>query len=235
MPRAKNTEMRQQILTTSYALFLEKGYDNVLMKEIANECGISPVLLQHYFSKKEDILVHIVYNILYRTTEYLKKNDAFFASTDKRLLLDVWKGCYYRLFYSLLCRDNLKLLKLYTGVLFNAPLLQRGITLCVEPFYQVTGFPSNALNIDTSSSIDVYLLNGCLSQLVSLYLKGDQLMISPETLVNRALSVVYRDARLTADDEAYIFDIISQIITSDNIREYFDYIDSHSDQYILME
>jgi AcrR family transcriptional regulator len=51
---------RDKILDTSLELFNEKGYGNVGNREIARYLNISPGNLSYHFSKKEDILIHLL-------------------------------------------------------------------------------------------------------------------------------------------------------------------------------
>lgn len=51
MGRKKNMTKRSEILKTAYRMFCEKGFEQVLLREIAEEVEISKALLQHYFSR----------------------------------------------------------------------------------------------------------------------------------------------------------------------------------------
>lgn len=232
MARAKNNEMRKQILDTAYDLFLERGYDNVLMKEIAAACGITPTLLQHYYPKKEDLLVQIVYTFIFRTAEFLEKNPSLFVKEDEFYTEPLWTGMYYRLLYTLLCKDNLRLLRLYTGVLFNARLLQRGLSLSIERLNL-----GNRLGVDfgSSASPKTYILNGILSQLIALYLRDGALIVEHETVVNIALRTYYRYCRITHEEEREIFQILDQQLSRELIQEYLKFCMAGMKDYIFLE
>lgn len=64
MVRRKNVEKRNEILKSSYHMFCEKGYEEVFVREIADEVGISKALFQHYFTKKIDILETMLKELL---------------------------------------------------------------------------------------------------------------------------------------------------------------------------
>lgn len=55
---------RSEILKTAYRMFCEKGFEQVLLREIAAKVEISKALLQHYFTKKNDILETMLQEIL---------------------------------------------------------------------------------------------------------------------------------------------------------------------------
>lgn len=48
--------MRDRILTTATALFVERGYEGVAMREIAEACGITKAALYYHFDGKADVL-----------------------------------------------------------------------------------------------------------------------------------------------------------------------------------
>ncbi|TCJ05306.1 TetR/AcrR family transcriptional regulator [Cytobacillus praedii] len=49
----------EQILSISYRLFLEKGYEQTTIQDIINELGMSKGAIYHHFKSKEDILLAI--------------------------------------------------------------------------------------------------------------------------------------------------------------------------------
>jgi TetR/AcrR family transcriptional repressor of nem operon len=48
-------DTRDQILTTAFKLFFEKGYKEVTMSELVKETGLSKGAFYHYFSSKEEL------------------------------------------------------------------------------------------------------------------------------------------------------------------------------------
>lgn len=56
MAAAGREETRQHILETSLRLFVQKGYGNTTIRDIAAEAKISVGLLFHYFPTKRDLL-----------------------------------------------------------------------------------------------------------------------------------------------------------------------------------
>jgi AcrR family transcriptional regulator len=49
-------DRREQIIDAALRVFAEKGFDKATNKDIANEAGITPGLIYHYFKSKENLL-----------------------------------------------------------------------------------------------------------------------------------------------------------------------------------
>lgn len=52
----KKAETRQRIADIATPMFIERGFDNVTITEIADAAGVSKVTVFNYFPRKEDIL-----------------------------------------------------------------------------------------------------------------------------------------------------------------------------------
>jgi AcrR family transcriptional regulator len=50
-------QTRQRISEVATTLFLERGFDEVTVNEVARAAGVSKVTLFHYFARKEDLLL----------------------------------------------------------------------------------------------------------------------------------------------------------------------------------
>ena len=48
-------EGRQKLIRTALALFAEKGFDSVTVRDIASACGVSVGLISHHFGSKEGL------------------------------------------------------------------------------------------------------------------------------------------------------------------------------------
>ena len=71
-------DIEKNILKISTKLFLDQGYDNTTIRQIAEASGIGRGHLYYYFRKKEDILIHIFKQILNKIY-----NDVIESSDDK--------------------------------------------------------------------------------------------------------------------------------------------------------
>ena len=138
MAKVKNEATRQKILCTAYKRFVDYGYENVLLKDIATDCGISLSLLQHYYRKKEMILTHIVYDMVYKVLSFQKSHVAP-ELLDGPYSAHLADTVFYELFYSLFRADNYRLLKVYKWVLNNASMLNEGILLCKDFLAELYG------------------------------------------------------------------------------------------------
>jgi len=75
MARNKHPEKTvQQILSISYRLFLEKGYEQTTIQDIINQLGMSKGAIYHHFKSKEEILHAIGDKGNYSDTIELYKN-----------------------------------------------------------------------------------------------------------------------------------------------------------------
>jgi AcrR family transcriptional regulator len=57
--RLEPQQRREQLLDVGAAMFAEKGYEDVLIEDIAARAGVSRALLYHYFPSKRDLYVTI--------------------------------------------------------------------------------------------------------------------------------------------------------------------------------
>ena len=69
-------DLEKNILRVSTELFLNKGYENTTIRQIAEASGICRGHLYYYFKKKEDILIHIFKQILLKIyNDVIERND----------------------------------------------------------------------------------------------------------------------------------------------------------------
>ena len=94
MPKIVNRdEYRQVLLEKSFYLVTRKGFNNVNMKEIAAEIGVSTGTLYHYFPSKEKMLADMISWVGYENTEeYIKRTSAVESIRDRfDMIVDFWK------------------------------------------------------------------------------------------------------------------------------------------------
>ncbi len=85
-------ELRQTILKTAGALFLEQGYDRFSMRHLAEQIGYSVATLYLYFRDKDDLLFTVVDEGFSRFARQL--SDAAASSADPRLRLEALGQAY---------------------------------------------------------------------------------------------------------------------------------------------
>ncbi len=94
MPKIVNREeYRQKLLEKSLHLFTRKGYNNINMKEIAAEIGVSTGTLYHYFPSKESMLAEMIAWIGDKNVEeYIERTRTVPKMVDRfDMIVDFWK------------------------------------------------------------------------------------------------------------------------------------------------
>jgi len=230
MPRQRNTEVRQQILCTAYNFFLEKGYENTKIKDIATACNISPALLNHYFDRKESILVTICASFILRTAEFLDREIAVFDHVPDDMKNPLWFGLYYHLLYEYMCLNHYKLLNLYSFCLFDTQLLSNAVRISIAKISKYNTFSKNSR--DFIESVGTYLLQGCFAQLVSLYLRDKNLVVPYEIIVETALSAFFRILRMTPEEEKEAFEWIHKTLSEGLRQEHILFQEEHKYEFL---
>jgi TetR/AcrR family transcriptional regulator, cholesterol catabolism regulator len=64
---------RHQIFDTAVALFLEKGFQEISMQELARSLGMGKSTLYDYFPSKDEILISFVEDAIYDLTELARQ------------------------------------------------------------------------------------------------------------------------------------------------------------------
>jgi AcrR family transcriptional regulator len=94
VPKIVNHEQyRQTLLEKSLYLFTRKGYNNISMKEIAADIGVSTGTLYHYFPSKEDMLAQMIAWIGDKNVEeYIERTSSVGKISDRfDMIVDFWK------------------------------------------------------------------------------------------------------------------------------------------------
>jgi len=60
--KTRNSEGRERVLREAHTLFLERGFAEVSMQQIADAAGMTKAALYYHFRNKEDLFVQIVHN-----------------------------------------------------------------------------------------------------------------------------------------------------------------------------
>lgn len=166
MARPRNNETRENILRSAYRRFSKYDYEDVLLKDIAAECEITPTLLHHYFPTKADIVVHIIYDLLIKIEEFLVERtpDGSSADRENAAAYDIMS---MHLMIDVLVRNNNQLLKMYSYILCDAKLMNQIVDFCFQELRKY------GEHYDTAEKrYGQYILFGGISQIVVLYLNG---------------------------------------------------------------
>lgn len=66
-------ETKKHIITVAYKMFQEKGYDNVTVNDICEECGITKPTFYRYIGSKDQLLAYFYEDVTTEiTTQFLK-------------------------------------------------------------------------------------------------------------------------------------------------------------------
>ena len=57
--RMSSQDKRKQLIDAAYNVFVNRGYANASVKDIAQEAGITAGLVHYYFKSKEDLLISV--------------------------------------------------------------------------------------------------------------------------------------------------------------------------------
>lgn len=90
---------RQEILNVAAHMFAEVGYERTTLEMIADELGLSKPALYYYVASKEDVLAHILEDIIQGIIDEAQENISPTLSPDKRLwrliMAHVSRTCMY--------------------------------------------------------------------------------------------------------------------------------------------
>jgi Transcriptional regulator len=77
--------MRERILQTATVQFLERGYDGVSMREIAEACGITKAALYYHFTGKAELLAEIFTESLDQMAELVESGRTRSGTVEERI------------------------------------------------------------------------------------------------------------------------------------------------------
>jgi Transcriptional regulator len=218
MARKKNMEKRNEILKSAYHMFCEKGYEEVFVREIADEVGISKALFQHYFTKKVDILETMLKELLEVSFSYV---DSIITKDESIYLrLSVYANIFFKTInlqsdlYKFIVNiiSNKELLKMWTNIIYQwlITIKNNEMENISEREFQI------ALSFSMAGGTELLLLNEALNIQVSFIV---------EQMVNSFM-------RILNNDQKDIEDVITQTHTKiDNID--FDDFNQSCKEHIL--
>ncbi len=79
-------ERRRELLATAMKLFANKGYDNVSVREVAREAGVTPGLAYHYFDSKQSLFAAAIEDYAQRcATVFIEIFDDTHLTLDEKI------------------------------------------------------------------------------------------------------------------------------------------------------
>jgi len=91
----KSIETRRKILSVTKELVLQKGWNNISVRDIAELAGVKNPLLYYYFRNKQGIADHIFGSLILKTLDYAEKEVPF--KDDGMLSHFLYVSLYYRI------------------------------------------------------------------------------------------------------------------------------------------
>lgn len=73
-PRPTNSEARDRVLNSAYTLFVQSGYTDVSMQQIADEAAITKATLYHHFRDKQHLYMETMRLAIDRSRRYFQEN-----------------------------------------------------------------------------------------------------------------------------------------------------------------
>ena len=208
MGRKKNLAQRVTIIKTAYQLFIEKGYENVTTKQVAEACGMAHSLLHYYYPTKSDLLTDIISTMIAKLHSYIAAQGVDLS--DKLYVY----GLFNRLFFESLS-VNRKLLGIYQAALIDGDVLRRWTKYAVD---KLALHPPEA---PEKARIAPYVLAGSMGQILPLYVEGEIDMELREA-INLALDVFYSVNGLTKAWIHATIGLIDRRMTQPFIREFLE-------------
>lgn len=220
MARQRNNEIRQEILKSAYDRFMKLDYNDVYLKDVAGDCNISVSLLHHYFPTKNDIVIHLIYDLLMKVKGFLEEQSGISEKECSDYTM-VYYEVLVRFFVDVLSRDNGKMFRAYTCVLSDAKVMNKVVEFCIEHLSQ------GAARVDTyEKRYELHLIFGSLSQIVLMYL-DNRLMYGLPDIVENLFDRTYFSLGMTKEERSKAISLIDKFVNKDRKEKFYHmYINS---------
>jgi AcrR family transcriptional regulator len=103
---------REDLLRAALRVFAERGVEGASMREVANEAGVVPGLLHHYFGRKEQLILEVIERYGFRS-----RLDDILSDTGDRSVADVLTDVVTR--FETMVAENADLMTLFFTGLAN--------------------------------------------------------------------------------------------------------------------
>lgn len=74
IPKAQSSEARDRVLNSAYTLFVQSGYTDVSMQQIADASAITKATLYHHFRDKQELYIETMRLAIDRSQCYFRDN-----------------------------------------------------------------------------------------------------------------------------------------------------------------
>lgn len=213
MGRKINYEKRTKIIKTSFSLFLNYGYDEVTTRMIAEANGMTRALLFHYYNKKDALLLDVFLNIGQEAAKYNRR----VLSEAQMDILDI--GMFFHLFYEMM-RIKPQYSNIYLPIFKDAELLNK-LLMFIKNNHEFFGVGPYS----EKKELAMFMVSGCLSQLVLLY-ENKELDMTTSEVTDYAMYGYYFYLGLSRDESQKLIDLTDEIIDEKYVRYFIEQYES---------
>jgi TetR/AcrR family transcriptional regulator, cholesterol catabolism regulator len=128
---------KQAVLDVAKQLFVQRGYEGVSIRDIAQECGLAKATIYHHFRDKEDLFFSVLeYDLLTLHTQVMQ------VVSDDQPTLTKLRAAIEAYYYMLRDRRTGVVWSIHENAQLKVPLqkfFQRNMRLILDPWLQILG------------------------------------------------------------------------------------------------
>lgn len=128
---------KQAVLEVAKQLFVQRGYEGVSIRDIAQECGLAKATIYHHFRDKEDLFFSVLeYDLLTLHTQVMQ------VVHDDQPTLTKLRAAIEAYYYMLRDRRTGVVWSIHENAQLKVPLqkfFQRNMRLILDPWLQILG------------------------------------------------------------------------------------------------
>lgn len=189
MAMQKNIAKRSEILSCTYQLVSEAGYNKVFLRDIAENANINKSLLQHYFPRKSDIINNILYDMLNLSFRYIEQMVPLGESVHLRL------STYTGLFWGTAIKhDNLN--RFVVNIISERELLEIWIDIVYKWLHSLKDSSIDIISDDNLKTALAFSIAGGME----LYLHHDEMNIEV-SLICEYITTAFMKILSISDEE----------------------------------
>lgn len=215
MARKKNTLKRKEVATVAYRLFIEQGYEETNLSQIAKGCDISKSLLQRYYVKKEDILLDVMDRIINACYCFILEiisqtlDETEFFSVAERLIMLAYSS---------------KLLPIAMAICKDMNLVFMIMKMLIKQLF----FPDELAEMEWQihRKVPLYSFMGNISMLIVASRSGE-LDITIESGLEISLKHYYYDIGIREPKVTELIDLSRSLVTEQTCKNFIDYYEQY--------
>ena len=225
MARPRNNETRELILKNAYNRFLSDRYESLYLKDIAKDTGITATLLHHYYPKKTDIIIHIIYDMLTKIRKYLISVGGEINSQSESYAYTLDDILYM---FDVLLRNNGVMLNAYSYVICDTKLMNEVVEFCCNNL-------ASADIVDTvEKRYNQFILWGGISQVIALHLKK-RLPHEVRDGIIRLYNQYLLENGVAEAERSQIIKTAKELSTKDKLDVFYEQYEKSIDHFINCE